>query len=311
MRLSEIRKIIVENKPFLSIESADHPHDSSYKYVSNIPELLTHLDELSAVPSLTGYISTTRASAPIISSIGTPGAIIVSTDELNQFRLYIANLSKKCDTIIELANAILPATEENMLCIKIPDGSTLAETSEILKDISRFFDELRPIGKLEGEIKFYGVEAGSCWFDILITATTTAAVVNIIINTIYNMLEKYLHIKHARLQEEEYEIRNNASSDLENVLHAMCEKKAESIISDQNFDRSEEGKLRLVSQIEKIAKLILKGGRITPSLNAPQEEYNKTLEKISQLDDLFEKIEQLSLSQRGDKELPPPSDQNE
>ena len=310
MRLSEIRKIIAENKPFLSIKSNPHSRDNNYTYVSNMPELLAHLDELSTIPSLTGYINTALASAPTISAIGTPDAILVSTGELNQFHTHIANLSKKCDTIIELADTILPAPEENMLCIKIPDDSTLIETSDILKDLSRFFEEFRSAGKLEGEIKFYGVEAGSCWFDILITATSTATVVNIIINSIYNMLEKYLTIKHAQLQAEEYKIHNNALSDLGNLLHAMCEKQVENIISDQNFDCDEEGKLRLISQIEKIAKLIIKGGRITPSLNAPQEEYGKILEKTSQIGSMLEKIEQLSLSEKGDKKLPPPSDQD-
>jgi hypothetical protein len=112
MRLSEIRKIVAENKAFLSVEAERYPRDTSFTFVSNIPELLGHLDKLSKVPNLTGYIDAALSSAPTISSIGTPTSVIVSTDEFTQFHSHIINLSRKCDTIIELANAVLPPTEK-------------------------------------------------------------------------------------------------------------------------------------------------------------------------------------------------------
>lgn len=311
MRLSEIRKIIIENKPFLSIKSEEYPQDSSYKRVRNIPELLTHLDELSKVPSLMNYIETMRSKTPTLSSIHTPDIIIVKTDELNLFHSYVENILRKCDTIIELANSILPATEKNMLCIKIPDSATLIETSEILKDFSSLFDELLSHENIDGDIKLYGAEAGSFWIYILMSAGLTK-IVNTIVDSIYKMYSKYLSIKLTRLQLEEYAISNAALADLEKLLHTMCEKEVESLINDHElYNNDIEGRTRLTLRIENIARLVVNGVRVSPSLNAPPEEYNKTLEKISQIDDLLEKIEQLSLPQRGDKELPPPSDQDE
>ncbi|MGE1061236.1 hypothetical protein NXG27_01105 [Megasphaera paucivorans] len=282
MRLSEIQKIIEENKDLLSISIDPIPRDSNLCMVKNVTNVLIALHKLERIPSLKEHINIIT-SIPEISTIHTSNQTVVANANCNKFNNELATLKIECNAILSLANNILPTMDKDMICIKLPEESDLKTLSDIADNFSKLFTAVLTVPEIEGNIKFVGVEAGCSWLYIKMTGKIIA-IINIIINNIYNVFNKYITTKKANLDlqslEKDIKIKTSANIDIEQVLHALCEKAIKEI-NNNELKKLDEGELgKFTRTMENLVKILEKGMEIHPSLMAPpeiQEEKNNQI----------------------------------
>ena len=120
MRLSEVRKIITENRQILSIRTDKYRSDSTMLEVNNMHTVLTYLNNLKKIPSLEPHIISLYNDFPKLAAIYTSDMVVVKEDDFRGFYSRLEKISIKCDAILELAESILPQEVENTISIKLP-----------------------------------------------------------------------------------------------------------------------------------------------------------------------------------------------
>ena len=236
MRLSEVRKIITENRQILSIPTDRYRSDSNMLEVNNMHTVLTYLHNLSKIPSLEPHIASLYTDFPKLAAIYTSDMVVVKEDDFRGFYSRLEKISIKCDAILELAESILPQEVENTISIKLPVEISLSEIGLLAKDFSAFFDVLFSSPKLKecGSVKFYGVEAGSSWLYLLVPVSAMK-IVNIIVDGIYNIYNSYLKIQHMKAELDRIKLENEMLSDIKKVVHALSEDTVHLINNDQEL----------------------------------------------------------------------------
>ncbi|WP_254655015.1 hypothetical protein [Selenomonas sp. oral taxon 149] len=304
MRLSEVRKIITENRQILSIRTDKYRSDSTMLEVNNMHTVLTYLNNLKKIPSLEPHIISLYNDFPKLAAIYTSDMVVVKEDDFRGFYSRLEKISIKCDAILELAESILPQEVENTISIKLPVEISLSEIGLLAKDFSAFFDVLFSSPKLKecGSVKFYGVEAGSSWLYLLVPVSAMK-IVNIIVDGIYNIYNSYLKIQHMKAELEKIKFENEMLSDIKKVVRALSENTVHLINDDQELGLDAESERKLSRNLENIIKLFNTGVRIYPSLAAPTEERNKTNEMISHIENLLTDINKPTLPETSDQEM--------
>ena len=304
MRLSEVRKIITENRQILSIRTDKYRSDSTMLEVNNMHTVLTYLNNLKKIPSLEPHIISLYNDFPKLAAIYTSDMVVVKEDDFRGFYSRLEKISIKCDAILELAESILPQEVENTISIKLPVEISLSEIELLAKDFSAFFDVLFSSPKLKecGSVKFYGVEAGSSWLYLLVPVSAMK-IVNIIVDGIYNIYNSYLKIQHMKAELEKIKFENEMLSDIKKVVRALSENTVHLINDDQELGLDAESERKLSRNLENIIKLFNTGVRIYPSLAAPTEERNKTNEMISHIENLLTDINKPTLPETSDQEM--------
>ena len=304
MRLSEVRKIITENRPILSIRTDRYHSDNNMLEVNNMHTVLTYLHNLKKIPSLEPHIISLYNDFPKLAAIYTSDMVVVKEDDFRGFYSRLEKISIKCDAILELAESILPQEVENTISIKLPVEISLSEIGLLAKDFSAFFDVLFSSPKLKecGSVKFYGVEAGSSWMYLLIPVSAMK-IVNIIVDGIYNIYNSYLKIQHMKAEIDRIKLENEMLLDVKKVVRALSEDAVHLINNDQELGLDAESEAKLSRNLENIIKLFNAGVRIYPSLAAPTEERNKTNEMISHIENLLTDINKPGLPEASDQEM--------
>lgn len=304
MRLSEVRKIITENRQILSIRTDRYRSDNNMLEVNNMHTVLTYLNNLKKIPSLEPHIISLYNDFPKLAAIYTSDMVVVKEDDFRGFYSRLEKISIKCDAILELAESILPQEVENTISIKLPVEISLSEIELLAKDFSAFFDVLFSSPKLKecGSVKFYGVEAGSSWLYLLVPVSAMK-IVNIIVDGIYNIYNSYLKIQHMKAELEKIKFENEMLSDIKKVVRALSENTVHLINDDQELGLDAESERKLSRNLENIIKLFNTGVRIYPSLAAPTEERNKTNEMISHIENLLTDINKPALPEASDQEM--------
>ena len=304
MRLSEVRKIITENRQILSIRTDRYRSDNNMLEVNNMHTVLTYLNNLKKIPSLEPHIISLYNDFPKLAAIYTSDMVVVKEDDFRGFYSRLEKISIKCDAILELAESILPQEVENTISIKLPVEISLSEIELLAKDFSAFFDVLFSSPKLKecGSVKFYGVEAGSSWLYLLVPVSAMK-IVNIIVDGIYNIYNSYLKIQHMKAELEKIKFENEMLSDIKKVVRALSENTVHLINDDQELGLDAESERKLSRNLENIIKLFNTGVRIYPSLAAPTEERNKTNEMISHIENLLTDINKPTLPETSDQEM--------
>lgn len=304
MRLSEVRKIITENRPILSIRTDRYHSDNNMLEVNNMHTVLTYLHNLKKIPSLEPHIISLYNDFPKLAAIYTSDMVVVKEDDFRGFYSRLEKISIKCDAILELAESILPQEVENTISIKLPVEISLSEIGLLAKDFSAFFYVLFSSPKLKecGSVKFYGVEAGSSWMYLLVPVSAMK-IVNIIVDGIYDIYNSYLKIQHTKADLEKINLKNKMLCDLKDVHHSLCVSAIQCINKNQELDLDAESEAKLSRNLENIIKLFNAGVRIYPSLAAPTEERNKTNEMISHIENLLTDINKPALPEASDQEM--------
>lgn len=302
MRLSEVRKIITENRPILSIRTDRYHSDNNMLEVNNMHTVLTYLHNLKKIPSLEPHIISLYNDFPKLAAIYTSDMVVVKEDDFRGFYSRLEKISIKCDAILELAESILPQEVENTISIKLPVEISLSEIGLLAKDFSAFFDVLFSSPKLKecGSVKFYGVEAGSSWMYLLVPVSAMK-IVNIIVDGIYNIYNSYLKIQHMKAELDRIKLENEMLLDVKKVVRALSEDAVHLINNDQELGLDAESEAKLSRNLENIIKLFNAGVRIYPSLAAPTEERNKTNEMISHIENLLTDINKPALPEASDQ----------
>lgn len=304
MRLSEVRKIITENRQILSIRTDRYRSDATMLEVNNMHTVLTYLHNLSKIPSLEPHITSLYTDFPKLAAIYTSEMVVVKEDDFRGFYSRLEKISIKCDAILELAESILPQEVENTISIKLPVEISLSEIELLAKDFSAFFDVLFSSPKLKecGSVKFYGVEAGSSWLYLLVPVSAMK-IVNIIVDGIYNIYNSYLKIQHMKAELDRIKLENEMLPDIKKVVRALSEDTVHLINNDQELGLDAESERKVSRNLENIIKLFNTGVRIYPSLAAPTEERNKTNEMISHIENLLTDINKPALPETSDQEM--------
>lgn len=304
MRLSEVRKIITENRQILSIRTDKYRSDSTMLEVNNMHTVLTYLNNLKKIPSLEPHIISLYNDFPKLSTIYTSEMVVVKEDDYRGFYARLEKISIKCDAILELAESILPQEVENTLSIKLPVEISLSEIGQLTKEFSSFFDILFSSQKLKDgdSIKFYGVEAGSSWLYLLVPVSAMK-IVNIIVDGIYNIYNSYLKIQHMKAELDRIKLENEMLLDVKKVVRALSEDAVHLINNDQELGLDAESEAKLSRNLENIIKLFNAGVRIYPSLAAPPKERNKANEMISHIENLLTDINKPALPEASDQEM--------
>ena len=312
MRLSEVRKIITENRQILSIRTDRYHSDNNMLEVNNMHTVLTYLNNLRKIPSLEPHIISLYTDFPKLAAIYTSDMVVVKEDDFRGFYSRLEKISIKCDAILELAESILPQEVENTISIKLPVEISLSEIGLLAKDFSAFFDVLFSSPKLKecGSVKFYGVEAGSSWMYLLVPVSAMK-IVNIIVDGIYNIYNSYLKIQHMKAELDRIKLENEMLLDVKKVVRALSEDAVHLINNDQELGLDAESEAKLSRNLENIIKLFNAGVRIYPSLAAPTEERNKTNEMISHIENLLTDMNKPALPETNDQETPSDDDSDE
>lgn len=312
MRLSEVRKIITENRQILSIRTDRYRSDNNMLEVNNMHTVLTYLHNLSKIPSLEPHIISLYNDFPKLSAIYTSEMVVVKEDDFRGFYSRLEKISIKCDAILELAESILPQEVENTISIKLPVEISLSEIELLAKDFSAFFDILFSSQKLKDgdSVKFYGVEAGSSWLYLLVPVSAMK-IVNIIVDGIYNIYNSYLKIQHMKAELDRIKLENEMLLDVKKVVRALSENTVHRINNDQELGLDAESERKLSRNLESIIKLFNTGVRIYPSIAAPLEERNKANEMISHIENLLTDMNKPALPETNDQETPSDDDSDE
>lgn len=300
MRLSEIKKIVEENKDLLNFNVEGHPKDGNLRFVTGVQSILQAIHNLKVINSL-GSIINQLESVPEISSIYTNEKVTVSTANANSFNAYLSSLKIKCDTILDIANDILPSMDENTICIKLPPETDLKMLSAISINFSSFFDTLLISAKIEGSITFGGVEAGCSWLYITVAgAQTFILLAPQIINTIYSAYDKYIKMKALKLQMKQLEIETDAISDIGKLHHTFCKKELQLLSDNNSLSLNDETIDKLTRNVEKLTLLLEKGMEIHPAITAPIETQKIANKRISQLKEQTKELELLEAPKESD-----------
>jgi len=179
------------------------------------------------------------------------------------------------DNLISLLNIVLPADNENVVSIMIPnphDFEDLKKTSETLNKILNMTILNKEIG---GSIKIENFDTGSFWVDFLVGSEPA---LQMIAGLAFSAAVVYKEIQKGRKLEEEIKALQLSNKFMKEISE-KCKENSDSIANNEaefifkKFYSGEDNEqvMRISLAIKEISKLYEKGCRILPSISAPKE----------------------------------------
>lgn len=273
MRLSEIRKIILENIEKLSYGVSGAPNHPGHVSIVNIPPVIDAIEKLSQLKFLNTSIVKLKSYNNIYTA-RTPSIITPNADN-EAFQRLLTEFKEQCNNIIALANEVTPPIEEETISIKLLETANIGDIKKLVVALDEITSQISNLPDIEGTVRFAGFESGTDWIIISITGTALAKFLNLIIEGAYSVANCYIAIKTAKQKCSGIEKANEAIGDVGVLLKALCQSEVEKIQNNNNYEFDPENIIRISNVMKGMVGVIADGNTVVPSLKAPIETQNK------------------------------------
>lgn len=319
MRLREMNKLIMDRMPFLNqltakqVANPMNPNLTVYQISGNIRAIQAIL-ELSSLDFLKDDIAKIKTLSSITNSLIDP--LILANDDYSNFISSFTIIKTKCQTAIEVISQAAPPQDPYTISVKFPPLDTLNDLSKNIQKLEVGINKIFSNKCIGGTAKISGFDSGSEWIDITIAATTTNApsILDFAGNLIKASLEtakKIYEIKKFK-QDSRRAINDSALSNdaaktettriLNQSLEQLCDiqikdftqRQAERLSGHSVVQNADPEFITDISfAIKNIGELIISGGEVHPSLNAPIEKVD-LFPKSSEIKSIGEAMKLLS-----------------
>lgn len=269
MRLSEIRRLVATNLPALQCSMENHANDGGLKVLCGVRSALAAVHSLKAISSLAERVGRLEAMADV-SSLHTDAKSAVPAASAINFTSELANLRSECNTILHLAEDVLPPMGDDVFCVKLPTDIDLAGLSRIAREFSDLFDLLATNRNIDGEIRFVGVESGTSWLYVKL-AGAIAGIFNVLTDVIYNAFEKYVALQKSQQILRQLEVKTGIIEDVGKLMRTYLHKEMQRISVESNLELDPEDVEKHVRCLAKIMAELEQGLEIHPPLPVGQD----------------------------------------
>jgi|GEM_PF-6036152 len=311
MRLSEMREIIKLHQDGLNLIQEVVPNTTNIKLI-NVIQTNKSIDELYIIDPLKQEIDELKGITNIYSA--RIDEIIVSKNDASSFMKWLQTLNNSCQTILDVADAILPEMSENTICIKLAPTSNIGDLAKVTKDLNFILDTTSSIfkeDKKQADSAFVGLEAGSDWLYITLAGSAFILFFNNLVDAVSNVAVKCIQFKKSLIELEKAQLDNEHKKYCNGMLKNMESFQRQSYLHEVN--QLIEGKTitpetrdKLFLSADKLSELLIKGNEIHPSLTAPkerQEQSNSTTKALSTAIKEFKMLSE-AVENNGEEEQP-------
>jgi|GEM_PF-2686303 len=273
MRLSEIRKIILENIDLLTYTAGAPNTSNGQTAIHNIAIAVDAIERLSQLTFLTPSIDRLRSLGNIYNS--RMPTISVPTGESQNFDKILTEFREQCSNIIALANEVTPPIEEETISIKLLETANISDVKKLVVALDEITSQTSNLPNIEGSARFAGFESGTDWIILSVTGAALAKFLNLIIEGAYSIANCYVAVKTAKQKCSGLEKMDEAIGDVGLVLKALCQREVEKINNDNNYKFDPDNIGRVSNVMKGMVGVIADGNTIVPSLNSPADLQNK------------------------------------
>lgn len=273
MRLSEIRKIILENIDQLTYNAEAPNNNNGLTTVNNIATTVDAIEKISKLTFLTPSVNKLRGFSTVYNA-RTP-SIAVPTGESENFKRALIDFREQCNNIITLANEVTPPIEEETISIKLLESANISDVKKLIVSLDEITSQTSNLPNIDGHVRFAGFESGTDWIVLSVTGAALAKFLNLIIEGAYSIANCYIAIKTAKQKCSSIEKIDQGLGDVGLVLKALCQSEVEKINNDNNYKFDPDNIIRVSNVMKGMVGVIADGNTVVPSLNAPTETQNK------------------------------------
>jgi hypothetical protein len=217
----------------------------------------------------------------------TTNPVLLSQEEFNKVNSYVSAVNQKLPVFIGLLETMVEEQDPQIINIKLP------EKIKSIEDLQKFNKRLIEIFKrfnLAGEFEFKGLDKGTSWYEILITAPLLYAYFIACLklaSSVLNLKKTYYDGEIARLTYEAMKEKAKEEKSKEEWVEIIMEKQIENGIDtainevkERNGKTPEELKTLLVNATKELVKELGEGTEFHLSFNPPEfaKETNGALE---------------------------------
>jgi hypothetical protein len=231
--------------------------------------LLVALRILSRVPPLEPVLKPLLVN-PIFSLPGDEMVFDLSTGQEFQGRVVL--LATHASLLATAMSSALSPVDENMIAFRVPGSDSLKALETTIADLDQCLQQAVVHPKVDGIVRFVGVESGTVWLLVSLGTAAAALVIKVIAYASATIAQE--RVRHA--QAEAYirtlgfttEMLEAAKDKAKVAMDKLVGSEAEKINSD-HYDGSPEQHGRLVHVLNTLSELFFRGAAIEPAKLPP------------------------------------------
>lgn len=290
MRLSEIRKIILDNMN--QLELIKNPNGTGSTSITNVVDVVNAIQNLSVLPFLSPTINALKTHSNLYTSRSQP--ITASNNDVMNFERLSQELFRQCETIVALSNSVLPPTNEQLICIQLSETANISDVKKLITSLDEAFSQISNLKNYEGSVKFGGFESGSDWINLVVEGSAYIPLIYLLLNASYRIANDYYNIK---LMQQRYKgaiIQNESNEELRSMLKTMSSAVINQLKDTEQIKVEPEETERLVLWTTKIASAIADGNKVLASLTAPAKQQTQLNQSAAEITSKLEELKLLT-----------------
>lgn len=292
MRLSEVRKIILENINQLKYDFERPPEKSGIVKIKNISTTINAIENLSQLSFLCSSIEKVKALEYIYTA--RMPLIIVSDRDNDIFKKALEELHAQCSTIVSLVDLTIKPIEGNIISIELAETTNISDVKKLITNLDEAFSQISNLTNYKGTVRFAGLESGSSLINLFVDTVKESGYLVLVLTMIkiaYSAVQDY------KIYDQRYKgmlIQNQANQAKADLLSAMVSSFTRQTIEKEDWKLEPEELGRFIEATIKLGKSIDDGNKITALLTAPTEKQSELGKEIKQVSTQLEKLKLLS-----------------
>jgi hypothetical protein len=262
----------------LALIEAGLPTLRSFQLTNRAPNLqvatgkrqfLEALQTLSRVPALAPVLK------PVISSpvFSLPGdEMVFDPNTAPGFSSAVHNVGALATMLAQALTTALPPVDDSMIAFRVPQTESLKTVEKTIDDLEQCLQQAVVQPKVDGLVRFAGVESGSAWLIISLGTTAAAAVIKVIAYASATIAQE--RVRHA--QAAAYvrtlgftaEMMEAAKDKAKVAMDKLVAEKAGELNA-THYDGSPEQQNRLLHVLTTLSELFFQGAAIEPAKLPP------------------------------------------
>lgn len=300
MRLSEIRKIILENIDNLSITHSS-PNNNQVT-IQNITKTVNALENLSQLTFLSKRIDGLRNMEEIYTA--RTSTILVAYSDFDVFNRRLTEFRTQCETIIDLAASTISPMNENTICVKLVETSNISDVKKLLLNLDEAFSQISNLTNYKGSAKFAGFESGTNWIYLVIDGSKYVALVYLLIRCAYQIALDYNNYKLLQQRYQGAFIQNQSDEAIKDVISSMASRLTKEIDDSEKLEFVQDEINRFTHATTKLANILVEGNKVVASLTAPPEQQSKLAQSAKQISSQLNELKLLTSPENTSEQVP-------
>jgi hypothetical protein len=299
MRLSEIRKIVLQNFNVLDslVITQNNNGTSTIDDISIVVDAIENLSN--HLPILDTTINQLRSISSIYNARNP--SIIVSAGESQAFSRILTEFINQCKVIIDLADTVIPPMKEEMICINLLQTTNLSDVKNLVTDLEEAFSQISNLTNYKGTVRFAGFEAGSDWINLAIEGANYLPFVYILVDAAYRVARDYNNLKLLQQRYQGAFIQNEVNGNLSKVLKGMANKVIQDLQDKKEINIVPDETARVALTLANISKTIIEGNKVLASLTAPSDYQSQLVNSSNMISTQLKDLKLLSSSESIDQ----------